>query len=582
MMNLQEDNSGFIRKLFLKHIGPGVAAQVASIIGPIICGVIAGTEFGKMGLAVTGLYTPLFFLAGFFGTIIAGGSAALAAKHIARNDSRRVIEIYTLALLLSAVCAAALFILCMLFRTPMLSLLTGSGELWEPAARYYTPSVWYICLTVLVYMPLFWARLTGRPSVALVMTLTLSGMSIACGTLYVYGIGMGLEGLAVAQAAASALALVISMAMLHIPKTGFRVCMPRNMREDAAALVLAGSPLGLSRLYRFVSLLLVNVILLNAIGLEAVAVFGVLIMLLRFVTAFTGGLSGVQMPIAGVLWEECDVTSLRQLARVTFIFGNAAMFAAAALALVFNRVIAGLFGMGGVIFFPALVCFCAYIPFYMNGTLFISWYTAVRRVKLANTVTLAQDMLLPPLLAMLFALGDGKLIWLHLPAAGIITAVLLPVLLASVRRGDKRFSFPLLLDTKRGGAALAFSVERNAEKAGEAAAAIGGFCEEQGIENRKSMLLSLAIEEMIILIAEQAAEGGDISVRLICFEGGIVLRLRDAGRNFNPIEHYTKQLGGAEDIEDKVGLMGITYIIETAEAVYYRETFGVNNLVVII
>jgi anti-sigma regulatory factor (Ser/Thr protein kinase) len=203
----------------------------------------------------------------------------------------------------------------------------------------------------------------------------------------------------------------------------------------------------------------------------------------------------------------------------------------------------------------------------MNGNLFVSWYTAVRKVKSANTVTLAQDMIFPPLMALLFAIPGGDMIWLHLPAAGVLTGLLL----FFTRRRSQ---------TEPDGAVLAFSVERDAEKAGEASAAVSVFCEEQGFAVKQAMLLSMAIEELIVLMVEQNACGGDISVRIMRFEGGIVLRLRDAGRKFDPLDYYKSRL--TDDIEDSVGLMGIKYITEAAEVVSYRETFGVNNLVVII
>ena len=570
-MILKEDTSGFIRKLFMRHVWPGVAAQVVSTIGPIVCSVIAGTVFGKPGLAVIGLYAPFFFFAGFCGTIIAGGSAALAAKYIAQNDDRRVSEIYSMALISAAACAAVIFALGMLFRYPIISILSGNGELMEPAARYFMPSLLYTCLTVIVFIPLFWARLIGRPSVALVLTLVLTGASIALGFLYTFALEMGLESLASAQAYATALAITVSLAMIHLPKNGLRLQIPRHFREDAPAMISIGSPPGLSRLYRFLSLFIVNFILLNFIGADAVAVFGVLNMLLRFTTAFSNGISGVQMPIAGVLREERDITSLRQLARITFLFGNTGIIIAALMMIVFNRQLADIFGVSGTMFFIALVCFCIYIPFYLNGGLVISWYTAVRKVKLANIIAIAQDMILPPLFAVLLAIPGDNMIWLHLPAAGIITGLLL-VLTRRCGRADIESN-----DT-----ALSFSVERSAEKAGEASSAVADFCDEQGLERRQSMLLSMAIEELIILLAEHNSDGGDISVRLIQFDGGIVLRLRDTGQKFDPISFYKKMSDDAESIEASVDLMGVKYITEAAEVVYYRETFGVNNLVVII
>jgi len=164
-----------------------------------------------------------------------------------------------------------------------------------------------------------------------------------------------------------------------------------------------------------------------------------------------------------------------------------------------------------------------------------------------------------------------NIIWVHMPAAGAAVALLLIL----TRKNTKRADMPK-------GSALAFAVQRNAEEASAASAAIADFCEEYEIDRKKSMLLSMAVEEMITLIAQQNAEGGDISVRLTRFDNDIVLRLRDTGKKFNPIEWYAKRMETIEDFEDSVSLMGVKYITEAADVVHYRETFGVNNLVVIL
>jgi len=571
-MNLTEDNSGFIRRLFLHHVRPAVIAQVVSTLGPIVCGVIAGTVFGKTGLAVVGLFSPFFFLAGFFGTIIASGSSTLAAKYIAQNDDRRVAGIYTLALGLSLACAMVVFFAGLILKESILIMLAGNGELLEPASKYYLPSLWYTCFTIIIYLPLFWARLLGKPYIATVLTFTLTGASIILGVTYSFGLRMGIESLAIAQAFAIVLSSVASFLLLHLSKDGLRFQFPVNLREDAIELISVGSPPGLSRLYRFLCLLFVNSVLLSVFGAEAVAVFGVLNMLLRFVTALSNGISGVQMPIAGVLREERDMISLKQLARISFKFGNVAIFIFSALILGFQNIVASIFNISGSMFFTALLCFCLYLPFYMNGSLFISWYTAIRHVRLANIVTLGLDILFPSLLVLLFSYWlTGFSVWLHLPVSGILVALFL---LASHNYGKANFAIT--------GTALAFSIERDVSKASEASAAVGDFCKEQGLDKKQSLLLSLAIEEMVIIIAEQNPTGDNISVRLTQFDGGIVLRLRDTGRRFNLISHYNERLRTAEDFEDSVDLMGIKYITEAAEVVYYRETFGVNNLVMIL
>jgi len=403
------------------------------------------------------------------------------------------------------------------------------------------------------------------------LTLILTAASVVFAFYYTYVLEMGIYGLGYALAFATGVSLVVSLALMHLSrnKENVQIRTPHFIREDTAAVFSLGSPPGLSRLYRFVSLFLLNFILLSAIGAEAVAIFSALNMLLRFVTAFATGISGVQIPIAGVLREERDEMSLRQLARAVFSYGNIVIIFAVVSALVLHNGIASLFGITGGMFLPALACFGVYMLFYINGNLSISWYTAVRKVKLANLITLGQDLVFPVLLIIIFAAIGGNAIWLHMPATGLFTAILL---LLTYKYGKE--------ELETGGSVLAFSVQRDAAKASEASAAVSDFCEEQSLSMKQGMLLALAVEELIALSAEQNAQGGDISVRLMIFGDSIILRLRDAGHKFNPLDYCEKNQ--TDDIEDNIGLMGVKYIKETAEVVYYRETFGVNNLVVII
>ena len=597
---LTEDNSGFIKKLFIRHTLPGVTAQVTAVIGPVVCGLIAGFAFDSSGLAVVGLFSPFFFLAGFFGTIIASGSTTIAAKYIGKDDSTRVSEIYTLALIMTVGFAVLMGLIMYLLQAPILTQLTRGSELYDLAADYYLPNIFYTVLTVIIFLPISWARLIGKPKIPLIMTIVLTCASVLFALFYTFVLGMGLHGLALAQAYATALSLLVAFALFYKARNAARpnektdvhpngagaagdrhsnVCLPLkkplHIKSDTIAILTAGSPPGLSRLYRFLNIFIINAILMHAVGASAVAIFSMLNLLLRFITALSNGISGVGMPIAGVLNQERDLISLRQLAKALFSYGNILIIPVAILLLVLRQYVSGLFGITYPAAFFALICFSLYIPLYMNGSLFISWYTSVRRTGLANIITFAQDMLLMPLFALILT-GSGDNIWLHLPLAGVVTMLLLLILICVTG---------MLPKIEHSKAALSFSVHCDAIEASKASAAVSDFFEENSFDKRKTMILSMAIEELIMLFAKYGMQEhrDDISIRIMFFDGGTVMRLRTGGKKFDPIEFYRECTENSDDIDDEMlDLMGLKYIVKTAEVIYYRETFGVNNLVIII
>jgi predicted secreted protein len=60
----------------------------------------------------------------------------------------------------------------------------------------------------------------------------------------------------------------------------------------------------------------------------------------------------------------------------------------------------------------------------------------------------------------------------------------------------------------------------------------------------------------------------------------IILRFRNAGSKFDALSYYKEHIAG--DFEKSLEVVGMKYILEASSSVYYRQTFGVNSLVVII
>lgn len=585
-----QDSGYFIKNLFLKHAGLNSAAQVVSTVGPIVCGIIAGKIFGSNGLAVVGLFSPMFFLASFFGTVIAGGSSALAARRLAKDDDRGVNEVYTSAILLAAAVGTALCLALIIFQNEILAFVVKDGNLLQHAEKYYMYTVPYIFFTVLTYMPLSWARLCGRPSLSIVLTAMLSGAAILFSLASVYILHMGIEGIALSQAAATALSFACVMIPLHRGKGALKFVRPRGFASASLRMVSMGSPGGLSRLYRFICGFALNSILFGVYGSVAVAIYAIINMLLRFITAFVSGVSSTVIPVVGVLSEERDTTSVRQLMRTAFLYGNAIIAAAAILITVLSKQIGDLFGLGGSdalnIFGYAAVFFGVYSVLFFNGGVFVAYYTAISKVFLANIITFAQDMLFLPLFAFVLRnFLDVRMIWAHLPLSGVAAAVVFITVLAFLKSRDKSVSIPLFINTRyeKEGKYISFSLSGDILRVSEAAEKITVFCEENELSPKQTMLISMSIEELITIIINNGTAGNkrdSIAVRLFLLEGSIVLRIRNSGKKFDPIAYYTENISG--DIEKSLDLIGIKYIVEAAEVVYYRETFGVNNLVVVI
>jgi anti-sigma regulatory factor (Ser/Thr protein kinase) len=94
------------------------------------------------------------------------------------------------------------------------------------------------------------------------------------------------------------------------------------------------------------------------------------------------------------------------------------------------------------------------------------------------------------------------------------------------------------------------------------------------------MSISLAIEEMLVLIRGQSLMGDDgatINVRVLIEENTVILRVRNGGKNINPMD-YARNAGETEE----TNVFGIKILLALARNIDYRNTFGVNNTTILL
>jgi anti-sigma regulatory factor (Ser/Thr protein kinase) len=243
--------------------------------------------------------------------------------------------------------------------------------------------------------------------------------------------------------------------------------------------------------------------------------------------------------------------------------------------LLFAPNIAALFGMPLVETEHAIRVFAFSLPLWFANILLITLYQAQNRVVLANILTISRALWV---LAVAWALsvkiglaGVWHGFWI---AEGL--TLLIAIALSFYKRGEH--TPVLLLDTRaeKSGQYKSFSVPSTAASITVASAGITDFCEQNGLSPKQTMAISLAIEELLVMILEHS-KPRDMNVRILLADNMIVLRIRGDGEQFDPLA-YTQNAGADQELE----VMGIRMIIKMAVGVDYRNTFGVNNTTVLL
>ena len=122
---------------------------------------------------------------------------------------------------------------------------------------------------------------------------------------------------------------------------------------------------------------------------------------------------------------------------------------------------------------------------------------------------------------------------------------------------------------------------RSREEAEEASIQAAEFCKAHGESDRKSMLISLCVEEMVNNIVEHGfrkdRKDQCVDVRILFKGSSRIIRIRDNCVNFDPVE-YLK----LHETEDPAAHMGIRMVMKMVKSANYVNSLGLNNLTLVL
>lgn len=214
----------------------------------------------------------------------------------------------------------------------------------------------------------------------------------------------------------------------------------------------------------------------------------------------------------------------------------------------------------------AFVCLSlGIIPALINCVL-SSYYNVSGRTLWANTIIFFRVFVMS--CASLFTLlYFGQSPWLFLFFGEISTLIFWFIATGISHKNRSRF---LLLDNslKLSGNVINFSVNGNAEDICGASGRITDFCADNGMSPKQTMRISLALEEIMMLISDKNGGAVEFDLRVYSLQGVIGIRVRYGGDDFNPLAY-------ADNDEE---YLGIRLINSMCEQTMYQRTFGTNTV----
>jgi Na+-driven multidrug efflux pump len=544
-----------------------------------VSAIIAGRLLTGAALSVIGVALPVYYAYAALGAMVGVGATAVCANLIGQREFAKVHQTYTLSYILLFLFAIALTLPILMFTDPVLRLLGATPDIFAETKEYVSALGAGGVLVMLVYPAYNLLRFDGRNFAAAAVFFMMAGLNILLDFVFLLGLKSGVSGIAVAMVLSSGAAGIFGNALLLKKSENLKIARPEPGSIGLARRVIwAGSPSAMEYLCFLLTALFINNILSSRFGSSALSVFKVVDSVDTFSLAVIWAIAGPLVTFAGVFLAERDTSSVKQLLTLAFKWGGPIVLAITVCCFVFSTRVAALFGVAGPAAQAAVRIFSLHLPMSLLLNIVIYLYMANHRAALANLIIASKFILVVAFASPLTNTFGLTGVWHSFWISEVITILLICAVGMALCRKNKDLTRFFLIDlsAERQGAYKAFIVPATYESISECAAGILDFSEANALSAGEAMRISLALEELLVVITENC-KPDHVNVRILIIGDTIIISLRNTGAKFNPVE-YARNAEGDKEMD----VMGINIILKLAVSVDYRNTFGVNNNIIVL
>ena len=586
------------RTIFSGALASYILSSLAHGIGPLVDGAVIGNFLGMDAVAAYGMMWPAFLICALFGAVIAGGTRNLYTSLVGQGKIDEANSVFTVAHALNMVLSLVIVLLVWIFPDRIAELLgaRGSAEHLKPLIsgylRGYSLGVPLMNASKIVssFMSIDSdASRTVRATVWMTVTDVIGDLMV------VFLFQGSMLGIGLATSASNFIQFaVLSLHFLRrerVLRYSFR-----NLSSHFGCvkdIIVNGAPSGTTRIASAAAGIIINYLLVSYATSEYIAAYSVQKSVTSLVNCVYLGVADTVWTLSSVYYGEEDRNALQALQRTAFRIGENVSIAVGIILMVFAEFFARIYLNAESPFALSLAAeairvFACTMPLNVLTYTFINYLVSTKHLTAANVYgVLLECGFLAPVVWILVMVMGGRGVW-HGFLFALVLMVLSEVFYIIWHPNGRNFDEKrLLLGDGFGteaGKELSISAGTMEEIIGMSRLS-GLFCRENGISEKQAFYLSLCVEEMAMNILKHGYTGSkmarvipEINIRfLIKNDDEVILRIRDNGIPFNPVEQYEML---RETPADPTKNLGIRIVMNMSKDVNYYNINKTNNLII--
>lgn len=574
-------NGILVQQKYMEYLGSTMGFIVSLYLASIVDGILVSQLISPEAFAAINLTLPVYYARNILFFLFVDGGSVLAAQFIGSRDRESCARVFTISIGGGAAAMAALGVIGCLLLTPTASLLAGDSSLKEAVADYLLPLWLTGPLLILANGVSAYLRLEGLHKLAIAIPLVANICNLTFDYVFIVLFGWGIAGAGWATGAGYACSLLLLLPYLRRPDRSWHfVRIPADDKGIFRRVMLVGMPMAVIPLGLVLRNLAVNSIAVETLGDMGALTVSLCNAALLYALMFADGSSTALASVCGALYGEMDregaLQVLRRALRLTFGLCLGIFL----LIFLYPAEFIRFYGVENIT--PELILYLRISIIYMllltHVFVLRAFYQATRQEKAATIFSLMEGVVLVIMLFFLLSKISLTLMW----AAPALSAVLaVGWLIWYMRRQARKMGLDSFLIVQKESESDVWetSIPATVEAATEATLAVEEFCSQhEELDSRQSYAAQITVEELCVYIAEHGGldAGGHIDVFLRLQKkpaSQIVVKVRDAGRPFNPV-HFLDEQG-----EEFSGLLMVRKLTTNIE---YARVLGFNTTIVTI
>lgn len=586
-MKSRESNMKLVSKLMMRLLPIQIMLAAVGAINGIVSSIFASNYVGVNAMTAVGLYAPIRTLITAFITMLAGGSTILCGKYLGRNQQDKVQNVFSVNILIALAVGLLFTVLILILGLfNLTSLFTHDPAVQPLLNRYLIGMVIGLVPLLVSNMLPDYLSMENMNRRTIIASCVYIAVNAVLNFLFVKVLRMQAFGLALASSLGSWAFLAVQAHAFLSGKTSLRFLFKKLSFRDGWEMVKIGLPGAAGNGYQALRSIIVNGLLQMFVGSVAISAFAASDNLMQFFWAIPAGMLSVSRLMFSISFGEEDRQTLMDVMRVMFkryipiMCGFCVMIILCAepfTRLFFRDPSQPVYMMTVWAFRILPLC----MPLSIITMHFVCYAQTSGKQVLVHTLSLLDGVVcVAGFSALLIRWLGIRSVYVANVCNGIVCLIFV-IFYAHIKQ--KRFPAnmeQLMTIPDDFGASPDERIDISVQSMDEVLTVskrVTEFCRQRGIDERRTYLASLCMEEMAGNIVEHGFTKDNkrhsIDIRVVHKGDDIILRIRDDCVPFNPQERRLMT-----DSTDRLKNAGIRIVYQIAQSVEYQNLLGLNVL----